>query len=217
MCESPIIFTPQFAQSLRVMKTFKLNVRFAIGLSLAIFFGFAPNSASAYETYVQLVARLSKSGAANHLFQPSIEAQLFTLANSYRQNHGLPALMADTTMLPAARAHAMDMLQHHMMSHTASTGQDFDSRMKALRGGAMVLPPMGENAVMWKSKHLPTEGLAQKLFQSWVNSADHRHTLLSRDYLKVSTGVATNGTEIYADQIFTGPEVTTNMLRLPQQ
>lgn len=199
------------------MKTPTLKSKFGIGLCLTIFLALSPTIAKAAETYVQLVARLSKSGAANHLFQPQIEAQLFALANSFRQSHALPALVNDDTMLPASRAHAMDMLQHHFMGHTASTGQDFDSRMRALRGGAMVLPPMGENAVMWKSTHLPKQGLAQKLFQSWVNSADHRHTLLSRDYLKVSTGVATNGTEIYADQIFTGPEVTTNMLRLPQQ
>lgn len=123
---------------------------------------------------MQLVARLSKSCTAN---------QLFALANSYRQNHALPALVKDDTMLPASRAHASDMWQHHFMGHTASTGRDFDNRMRALRGCAMVLPPMHENAMIRKSKQMPTKGLAQKLFQSWVSGLDHRHTLLSRDYL----------------------------------
>jgi uncharacterized protein YkwD len=191
---------------------------------LFIYFGFCfaiaaflvVDRAEAGETYVQLVARLSSAGAAEHIFQPQLEAELFDMANAFRQSHGLPALQSDPKILTAARAHAADMLHHHFLGHNASTGQDFDSRMRALRGGAMILPAMGENAVKWKSAHLPRDGLAQKLFQSWVNSPDHRHTLLSRDYLKVSTGVAMSSNEIYADQIFTGPEVITNMQRVTQ-
>ncbi len=196
------------------MKNYKLNRLICLALWMAVFWLPTLNKAQAGETYVQLVARVSKTGVTQHLFQPTIEGQLFALANAYRQSHGLAPLKQDETMLFAARAHAMDMLQHHFLGHTASTGQDFDSRMRALHGGAMILPTMGENAVMWKSTHLPRDGLAQKLFQSWVGSSEHRHTLLSRDYLKVSTGVAMSGNEIYADQIFVGPEVSTNMFKV---
>ena len=194
----------------------KNRLLMCIRLCLAIAAFVAVGKAQAGETYVQLVARLSNTGSAQHIFQPELEAQLFNLANAFRQANGLPALQRDPKMVTAARAHAADMLQHHFLGHTASTGQGFDSRMRALRNGAMVLPPMGENAVMYRSTHLVRASLAQKLFQSWVNSADHRHTLLSRDYLKVATGVALSAGEAYADQIFTGPEVTTNMQRAVQ-
>ncbi len=186
----------------------------ALGLLIATFA--TPEKAMAGETYVQLVARLSNTGSIEHIYQPQIEAQLFGLANSLRKSHGLPPLQRDSRMVVAARAHAVDMLKHHFLGHTASTGQGFDSRMRALRGGALVLPSMAENAVAFRTTRLVRAGLAQRLFQTWVKSPEHLHTLLSRDYLKVSTGVVISGGEAYADQIFSGADVVTNMGRVPQ-
>ncbi len=164
------------------------------------------------ETYVAFVQRMTAASESQHLSQPAIEQQLLELENAYRRSKGLNQLAPDAALRAAARAHALDMAQHHFMGHTASTGHDFDSRMHALRNGAMVLPPMGENAAMVSG----TEGAAQKLFREWLASPPHQHTMVSRDYLRLATGVVIWNGKTYADQIFVGPEVQSNFNRAPQ-
>jgi uncharacterized protein YkwD len=168
-----------------------------------------PNRAFA-EQYVQLMHRMLAQGDAQHLFQPAIEKRLFDMVNAYRRSHGANILAEDPAMKDAARAHAADMALHNFLGHVASSGHDFDSRMHALRPGVMVLPTMGENAA---GMHRPSsaEFVAQQLFSAWLASAPHLHTLLSRDYLKVATGVTIIDDRAYADQIFTGPQAVTNL------
>jgi uncharacterized protein YkwD len=162
------------------------------------------------EQYAALLSRLLAQGQAQNMFQPTVEARLQALLNAYRVAHGKPPLADDAALKSAARGHAADMALHNFMGHTASSGHDFDSRMHALRPGVMVLPAMGENAAM-RPAGGAADALAQQLFQAWLNSPPHLHTLMSRDYLRVATGVAVFGGKAYADEIFVGPEVHTNM------
>lgn len=173
----------------------------------------APDLALARETYRGLVARLVSIAAANQLEKPELESALFRLANEFRRANGLPGLVEDQADHHASLAHAMDMMQHDYMGHVASTGQDFDSRMRALRDGAMILPSMGENAARLSHANVSDPQVAKKIFQQWVKSPPHRHALLSLDYVKVATGVVAQGDKVYADQIFVGPEVVTNIER----
>ena len=167
--------------------------------------------AEARETYRQLVARLITAG--HNAERPDVEQQLYDLANQYRMSKGLRALTVNQSVQVASLVHAMDMMQHNYMGHVASSGHDFDSRMRALRDGAMNLPSMGENAARLSHTDLKDPNAAQRIFQQWLNSPPHRHALLSRDYTSVATGVVAQGDRIYADQIFVGPEVVTNMQR----
>ena len=179
---------------------------------------FSASPVLARETYVALVARMVDEAATAKLERVDLEQKLFSLANSFRQANGIAALKPNQIAHNASLAHAMDMLQHNYMGHTASTGQDFDSRMRALRNGAIFLPSMGENAARLSRADVGDPKAADKIFQQWVNSPPHRHTLLSRDYATVATGVVAQGGKIYADQIFVGPEVVTNMARVaPEQ
>lgn len=172
--------------------------------------------AKARETYRQLMARMVSSGL--QVERPDLESQLFQMANQYRKSKGLRGLVLNQSAHDASLAHAMDMMQHNFMGHVASSGHDFDSRMRALRDGAMNLPSMGENAARLSHADLGDPQAAQKIFQQWLNSPPHRHALVSRDYLSVATGVVAQGDKIYADQIFVGPEVVTNIGRtLPEQ
>ena len=164
------------------------------------------------ESYVGFVQRMAAESESQHLAQPSIEQQLLELENGYRRSKGLNALAFDPALRAAARAHALDMAQHHFMGHVASTGHDFDSRMHALHNGAMILPAMGENAAMVSG----TEAAARKLFKEWLASPPHQHTMVSRDYLRLATGVVVWNGQTYADQIFVGPEVQSNFNRAPQ-
>jgi uncharacterized protein YkwD len=167
----------------------------------------------ARETYRQLMGRMVQEVAASDAERPDMERQLWQLANEFRRSKGLNALKENTTNHNAALAHAMDMLQHGYMGHVASSGHDFDSRMRALNDGAMILPSMAENAARLSRGDVNDPNAAQKIFQQWVKSPSHRHTLLSRDYLSLATGVVALDGKIYADQIFMGPEVHSNMGR----
>jgi uncharacterized protein YkwD len=170
--------------------------------------------ALARETYVAFATRVVAQAQNEGDLRPKIEAELLRLANGFRKSNGLPGLRQDKAAHDAARAHAMDMLLHNFMGHVASTGQDFDSRMRALNGGAMSLPAMGENAAKVTRSGGEDSAIAALLFQLWVHSPAHKKTLLSRDYVSVATGVVSRGGQFYADQIFTGPKVQTNMGRV---
>ena len=188
-----------------------VNKLFIVGFVTLAMFSASP--VLARETYVVLVARMVGEAMSNKLEREDLELKLFLLANSFRQANGVAALKLNQTAHNASLAHAMDMLQHNYMGHIASTGQDFDSRMRALRNGAMALPSMGENAARLSHSDVGGPDAANKIFEQWVKSPPHRHTLLSRDYISAATGVVAQGGKIYADQIFVGPEVVTNMTR----
>jgi len=163
------------------------------------------------EPYVPFLSRILAQGSAQGLFQPAVEQRLLALVNDYRHMHGLVALAEDAGLKGAARGHAADMALHNFLGHSATTGHDFDSRMHALRPGVMVLPAMGENAATTRPALGGADAVAQQLFKAWLSSPPHLHTMLSRDYIHVATGVAVYGGKAYADQIFVGPAVQTNL------
>jgi len=148
---------------------------------------------------------------SEHDVRADLEAELLRLANAYRVSLNLPVLRTDTANQAAARAHAMDMMIGNFMGHVASTGHDFESRMRALRPGVMVLQAMAENAARVTTPSTVDKAMAARLFQQWIKSAPHRHTLRSLDYVTVATGVVSRGGVLYADQIFVGPNLVTNM------
>ena len=178
----------------------------ALGLGLV-----ASSDTALAEPYLPFLSRLLAQGSAQGLFQPAVEQRLLALVNGYRHTHGLAALADDAGLKGAARGHAADMALHNFLGHSATSGHDFDSRMHALRPGVMVLPAMGENAATMHPAAGGAEVVAQQLFKAWLSSPPHLHTILSRDYLKVATGVAVFGGKAYADQIFLGPTVQTNL------
>lgn len=178
----------------------------------AVVICFSAPSSFARETYTAFAARMVAQAQSEHDVRADLEAELVQLANRYRASKHLPILRVDNANQAAARAHAMDMMLGNFMGHVASTGHDFDSRMRALRGGGMmVLPAMAENAARVSKPGLVDNVMAAGLFQQWVKSPPHRHALLSRDYVAVATGVVSKGGVLYADQIFVGPQVQTNM------
>ena len=171
---------------------------------------------AAQETYAGFANHLVTSPPAGASFSASLEGAILAAANGYRRSQGYAALKAgDAKMLFAARAQAMDLLLQARVGHVSGRGNDFESRMRALRPGIMNLPRMGENAARSTRHGLNDAEIAAYIVQQWINSPAHRHALVSRDYQTVATGVARRGEDVYAVQIFVGPEVKTN-LNLPQ-
>ncbi|WP_196501837.1 CAP domain-containing protein [Aestuariivirga litoralis] len=158
---------------------------------------------------MQFAGRMMAKGQ----FRADIEKALFLKVNAYRAGKGLKVLEPDATLQFAARAHAGDMSVHGFIGHVASTGQDFDSRMRAFKGGGLlILPAMGENAAAFKAPDgADPDSVAEGLFQSWLHSNPHRLAMASRDYLRGAVGVSVAGGKAYADQIFVGAQVQTNI------
>jgi uncharacterized protein YkwD len=174
----------------------------------------APACAQARETYVQFAARMNSTGA----FQPQIEKMLFSKINAYRATQGKSILQTDPNLLSAARAHAQDMATHNFMGHVASTGHDFESRMRAFKGGGMqVLPSMGENAADIRVDGKTPDAVAEGLFQEWLHSEEHRRNMVSRDYIKAAMGVTVFNGKAYADQIFAGADMKSNFFGTQSQ
>jgi uncharacterized protein YkwD len=53
------------------------------------------------------------------------------------------------------------------------------------------------------------------LVAQWIKSPGHRKNLTDRTYVSIAIGVVTSGDDIYAVQIFSGPQVKTNMKMRP--
>jgi uncharacterized protein YkwD len=191
-----------------LMRKVFLRILMVLGLGLS---WVAFSDMALAEPYGPFLSRLLAQGSAQNLFQPAVEQRLVALVNDYRHTKGLVALADDAGLKGAARGHAADMALHNFMGHRATSGHDFDSRMHALRPGVMVLPAMGENAATMHPALGGAEAVAQQLFKAWLSSPPHVHTMLSRDYIRVASGVAVYGGKAYADQIFIGPAVQTNL------
>ena len=181
-------------------RTGYLAVRaFAMALVLSLLAVGGSAGAASYKDYAAGLVQKLPSEAQ---FRPDLEAVLSGLANSYRVQEGKPALKADGLFQLAARAHAADMILHNFMGHRASTGQDFDGRMRALVGDVTRFPSLAENAAK-ESQRTPVDAAkARALFQEWLDSPPHKRALRSLDYNFVSTGVVQRGNTIWAVQIF---------------
>lgn len=152
--------------------------------------------------YHDYALSLNAHPPAGARFRPDLEAILAEQANGYRATQGRSSLKADPMFLAAARAHAADMMLHNFMGHTASTGHNFDSRMRAFVDDITRFPAVAENAARDSQKTPADAAKARSLFQQWVESRAHRKALVSRDYAFVSTGVVQRGNMIWAVQIF---------------
>lgn len=172
-------------------------------LALAALAGWQePAAAGPYRDYAtQLISQLPQGSQ----FRPDLEAALARLANGYRASEGLRNLTPDPLFQIAARAHAADMMLHDFMGHRASTGHDFDSRMRAFVDDITRFPGLAENAARDSQKTPADAAKTRRLFQQWLDSRPHRKALRSRDYAFVSTGVIQRGKTIWAVQIFWAP------------
>jgi uncharacterized protein YkwD len=181
------------------------------GAALALAVTLLAGQAAAREGYVELATRLAATAEAQQAVAPGIEAALLRLVNAHRLALGAKALREAPELQLAARAQAMDLMGQGRVGHVSSSGHNFDSRMRALRPGVLVLPAMAENAARVSHAQGDDEALARNLMAQWLASPPHKHELESADYIAVATGVIHANGQVYADQIFVGPEVQTNM------
>jgi uncharacterized protein YkwD len=158
------------------------------------------------KTYLEIALGSLKNLPADARLREDLEVHMAGQANAYRQSKGVASLQASPRLRDAARAQAIDMMLNGYVGHKASSGHEFDSRMRAFLGSPMMMMPrMAENAARDTQKGEADAAKARRLFQQWVESRPHRKTLLNSGYKFVSTGVVQRGNKIWAVQIFFAP------------
>jgi uncharacterized protein YkwD len=155
------------------------------------------------KTYLETALGSLRNLPAGTRIREDLEAEIAAQANAYRQSKGIDPLQPSPLLRDAARAQAVDMMLNNYVGHRASTGQEFDSRMRAFLGSpVMMMPRMAENAARDTQKGEADRAKARRLFQQWIDSRPHRKTLLNSGYEFVSTGVVQRGNKIWSVQIF---------------
>jgi uncharacterized protein YkwD len=168
-------------------------------------------AAEGYRAFAERIVAQPPQGAQ---VAEDIERAILQSLNSYRASKGRkPLKRASADLVLAARAQAFDLMQTNSMGHGASTGHSFESRMRAMLGKAMFLPAMAENAARDRRKDVGNAGKAQGLMTQWIKSPGHRKNLTNLSYVAVAIGAVKRGDEVYAVQIFVGPETKTNMFQ----
>lgn len=157
------------------------------------------------KTYLETATGSLSNLPEDARFREDLEAEIAAQANAYRKSKGISPLQPSPLLRDAARAQAVDMMVNNYVGHRASTGQEFDSRMRAFLKSPMTLPQMAENAARDTQKGNADRAKARRLFHQWVGSRPHRKTLLNSGYRFVSTAVVQRGNKIWSVQIFWAP------------
>jgi uncharacterized protein YkwD len=138
----------------------------------------------------------------NVKFRPDLEAYLDGMAAATRRSSGLRPVAPAARMKEAARAQALDMALGGYVGHTSRNGYAFVKRANAY-SSYQTNGRRAENAAMnWRTSGSVDQARAKVLFEQWVNSADHRHNLLTPAFAYVATGAVETGNSLYAVQIF---------------
>jgi uncharacterized protein YkwD len=147
---------------------------------VALLFGLlaAPSTASADCPGADLIP------AADNLAE--VRAAVLCLHNEERAERSLPALKEHARLRRAAAGHSADMVHRGYFSHTARGGVTFVDRILdagyARRFDGWQL---GEN-LAWGTGQLAT---ARGVMAAWMDSPDHRRTVLRRAYRDVGIGI----------------------------
>ncbi len=115
-----------------------------------------------------------------------VREALLCLHNEERAERSLPALKEHARLRRAAAAHSGDMVERGYFSHTARGGATFVDRILDARyAGRFDGWQLGEN-LAWGTGALAT---ARGVMDAWMDSPDHRRTILRRAYRDVGFGI----------------------------
>ena len=118
----------------------------------------------------------------------SEEQAFLVLINNYRQQNGLVALQASTSLNTASDWMSNDMAQKNYFSHTDSLSRDPFTRMRSF--GYNFNTYMGENIAAGYSD-------AASTFNQWKNSAGHNQNMLNPNYKVIGIGRVANLSATY--------------------
>ncbi len=113
----------------------------------------------------------------------ALSSELIELINATRVEYGLNALTADENLCAISTTHCIDMAEYDYIDHTSPTGIGPFDRLD-IEGIYYV--SAAENIA---SGFLT----AQKVLESWMNSAMHRQNILNNDFTHIGVGYHAGG------------------------
>jgi uncharacterized protein YkwD len=138
------------------------------------------------------------------LLEP-LAQRLAELTAECRRDAGLGPLEADPELLPAAQAHALDMLERGYMEHVTPDGLDPAERVALLhrrlvgRVGENLAEQQGLTAEQLEGQIGP---LAARIIDGWMQSPGHRENMLDPAYTNLAIAVAAKGEDVVFVQLF---------------
>jgi uncharacterized protein YkwD len=137
----------------------------------------------------------------------SLEQRLVELTGERRREAGagLEPLETDPELLPAARAHALDMLERGYVDHVTPEGHEARERTALLH--RRLVGGVGENLAEHEGLNAEQlEGqlgpLAIKIMDGLMQSPGHRENILSPDYTHLAIAAAARGERVVLVQLF---------------
>lgn len=127
-----------------------------------------------------------------------VEERIMTLLNELRQEQGLLPLTKNDTLKAAADHRAIET--QTSFSHTRPDGSDFYTIILT-EDYRYPYQMVGENLAM-ATYFKDEEGMAEFLFNGWVESEGHYANMIQPDFLEVGVGVHYDGEFLYAVQLF---------------
>jgi uncharacterized protein YkwD len=130
-----------------------------------------------------------------------VEELIWRFTNDFRRQNGLPAVVPEAALSRVSQAYSADMLNRRFFSHTNPEGLSAGERLKAFYQGPIY--GWGEN--IWEGSNLNAVSpvaLARHIMDAWIYSPGHRQNILGPEYTHVGIGLASNGREIRATQLF---------------
>jgi uncharacterized protein YkwD len=148
-------------------------------LSLLLLIVFGGLSAYAFsETSLQPAQATSTSEFCTE----SVDSQLLSLINNYRQSKGIAPLAASQALGAAAEHHAWDMELTGTYSHTMSDGTTWSQNIS---NHGYTYTGRGEN-IAWGYTS------AQATFDAWKSSSGHNAAMLNSGYRAIGLGTVIN-------------------------
>jgi uncharacterized protein YkwD len=138
------------------------------------------------------------------LLQP-LAQRLVELTGERRREAGLGTLAADPELLPAARAHALDVLERGYAGHVTPGGLDPGDRVALLH--RRLVGSVGENLAELtglgaEQREGQTGPLAARIMAGWMESPGHRDNILGRDHTHLAIAALAQGEKVVVVQLF---------------
>jgi uncharacterized protein YkwD len=113
------------------------------------------------------------------------ESTILNRVNAERIRSGLRALKISARAAVVARGHSLDMAMRHYLAHLSPDGIGPAERLK---GEDISFAAVGEN--IYADDYRDREHLAQRAVEGWLNSREHRATMLSDRFTETGVGIA---------------------------
>jgi uncharacterized protein YkwD len=123
--------------------------------------------------------KVTGPASCNYSTSSSYAAEIASLINSARAQHGLPVLAVNAQLTAAAQGHSLDMACHGLISHSGSDGSSVHQRVAAA----------GYSASR-SSEIIYGSGYPQTAFEWWMSDPTHRNEILNPYVTDMGVGYA---------------------------